>query len=85
MRIPTIDLTKDGFSQPKILGYTPRVVSNGWKCPECSRIWAPHVESCSCTQQSFSRSFTGVPWNTWYGDVSLGHYGFPPNLAVGPS
>ena len=28
--------------------YTKRASIEGWKCPECKTIYAPHVDKCEC-------------------------------------
>lgn len=33
-----------------------RGVAQGWECPNCHTVWAPHVTNCRCsTQKSYKK------------------------------
>lgn len=38
-------------------------MSEGWKCPDCSRVWAPHVAACGACNQlvGVAETFTFKP------------------------
>jgi hypothetical protein len=32
----------------------PEVIEQGWQCPACKKVYAPHVESCHCRVKEWS-------------------------------
>lgn len=49
-------------------------ISFGWKCPQCSAIWAPSVEKCSAcasAKATWSGDAAGRPIYGAYGTVTM--------------
>jgi hypothetical protein len=56
-------------------------MQQGWQCPECKTVYAPHVDKCECTKQQKTTAtvdVTGWTINWKQGDPVPMWYGDPP-------
>lgn len=49
----------------------PHPVQQGWQCPLCQRVYAPHMPSCDCAVAHVDRVKTGSTSDVVIGDPPL--------------
>jgi len=43
--------------------YSARILPQGWQCPGCDKVYAPHISECDC-QTLKATTITTTPWDT---------------------
>ena len=39
------------YPPPEYTGYVRVLAEQGWQCPQCLTIYAPHIERCECAKK----------------------------------
>lgn len=57
---PLCKTVHDGTACPDLsIRTSDRIIMQGWQCPKCLTVYAPHVRECGCQRRGYHGTIQG--------------------------